>query len=180
MADKEEKKGLFGKALDAFSSKDEKKELESMETELAKAKKEAEAAKQALKSMISKNVENSQEKGLAEKEAEAAEKKIAELESKLNAMMAKDREKMLAERKQMVEERKAKLEAGMAPALITKHTVEAGETLSHVALKYYKHATPPYWQFLLEHNKEVLKGSEKNVRTGMVLDIPELPEELKD
>ncbi|MCB2202715.1 hypothetical protein KQH56_01785 [bacterium] len=67
------------------------------------------------------------------------------------------------------------------PEIITVHTVESNnQTLSHVALKYYKHATPPYWKYLLEHNKEVLDGSEKNIRMGMELEIPELPEELKD
>jgi hypothetical protein len=67
------------------------------------------------------------------------------------------------------------------PEIITVHTVESNnQTLSHVALKYYKHATPPYWKYLLEHNTEVLKGSEKNIRMGMELEIPELPDELKD
>jgi len=94
--------------------------------------------------------------------------------------MAEDREKLIEERKQVMEERKAKLEALKKSNIIATHTVQSGETLSHVALKYYKHATPPYWQFLLKHNTEVLKGSEKNVRVGMELEIPELPEELKD
>ncbi len=71
--------------------------------------------------------------------------------------------------------------AAKKPAIITVHTVKSNnQTLSHVALKYYKHATPPYWQYLLEHNKEVLGGSEKNIRMGMKLEIPELPDELKD
>lgn len=75
---------------------------------------------------------------------------------------------------------KAKKEAEKRAAVITTHIVKEGETLSHIALKHYKHATPPYWQHLLGHNTEVLKGSEKNVRTGMELEIPELPEDLKD
>jgi len=65
--------------------------------------------------------------------------------------------------------------------VITVHTVESNnQTLSHIALKYYNHATPPYWKFILENNMEVLGGSEKNVRQGMKLVIYELPEELKD
>ena len=66
------------------------------------------------------------------------------------------------------------------PKIIATHTVGADETLSHIALKYYKRATPPFWKYLLEHNKEVLKGNERNVRKGMALEIPELPEALKD
>ena len=63
---------------------------------------------------------------------------------------------------------------------ISKHTVEKGETLSDIALKYYKHATPPYWRIILEANKELLKGNERNVQTGMKLDIPALPDALRD
>lgn len=63
---------------------------------------------------------------------------------------------------------------------LAEHTVKSGETLSDIALKYYKHATPPYWKIILEANKEVLKGSEKNVQEGMKLDIPSLPADLKD
>jgi len=173
MAEKD-KKGLFGKAVDAFSSKDEKEEIAQLEQELAQAQKEAEAAKKAIKSLLSQNIDTKQDKSEVEKKAKDAEKKIAELESKLQKFIRKDREEFF-------ESRKAKLEALKKPTLITTHTVESNnQTLSHIALKYYKHATPPYWKYLLEHNKEILNGSEKNVRMGMKLDIPELPEELKD
>jgi len=33
---------------------------------------------------------------------------------------------------------------------------------------------------ILEQNKEALQGNERNVREGMELEIPELPEDLKD
>jgi nucleoid-associated protein YgaU len=66
------------------------------------------------------------------------------------------------------------------PKLIASHTVTEGQTLSDIALKYYKHATPPYWKVILEHNERILKGDEKNLRTSMELEIPELPETLKD
>ena len=79
-------------------------------------------------------------------------------------------------RKEMLRE---KMQTQKAKVIAT-HTVASGETLSHIALKYYKHATPPYWKLLLEHNKEVLEGDEKKVRTGMELEIPELPADLKD
>lgn len=180
MADKDKKKGIFGKAVDAISSRDEKEELKNLQEELAKAKKEADAAKQAIKSVMKKNVETSKDKVDAEQEAQKAEERIKELEKKLQALMEKDRERLAKERQEMMEERREKIEASQQPDLITTHTVESGETLSHVALKYYKHATPPYWKFLLEHNKEVLKGDEKNVLTGMKLEIPELPPNLKD
>jgi len=93
--------------------------------------------------------------------------------------MDKDLERLAEQRKKMMEERVARIEELKKPKLITQHTVVSGETLSHIALKYYKHATPPYWKYLLEQNEPVLKGSEI-IRPGLVLDIPELPDELKD
>jgi nucleoid-associated protein YgaU len=77
-------------------------------------------------------------------------------------------------------ERNRKMMGGDAKKIIAKHKVEEGQTLSHIALKYYHHATPPYWKFILEYNQALLKGDEKNMRTGLVLEIPELPENLKD
>ena len=68
---------------------------------------------------------------------------------------------------------------GNARKVIAKHMVQSGQTLSDIALKYYNHATPPYWKFLLEYNKVLLKGDEKNLRSGMELDIPELSDDLK-
>lgn len=163
--------GLFGK----------KKKDEDLKEELAQAQKEAEAAKKALKDVLSQNVETKQVKADAEKKAAEAEKKIQELESQIKDMaQEKSREDMAEARKKAVEDRKARLAQEKKSQLIATHTVKEGETLSHIALKYYKHATPPYWKFLLEHNTEVLKGNERNVRTGMELEIPELPEELKD
>jgi nitrogen fixation protein len=47
-------------------------------------------------------------------------------------------------------------------------------------LKYYKHATPPYWKLILEHNEDLLEGNKRILREGMEIEIPELPEELKD
>lgn len=180
MADEKKKKGLFGKAIDAVTNRDEKQEMESLKEDLEKAKQEAEAAKQAIKSVMDKNVETTKDKTEAEKEAKEAEARIKELEEKLEAAKKKDLERLAQQRQEMMDERRQKIEESKKPELITTHTVADGETLSHVALKYYNHATPPYWKYLLEHNNEVLKGSEKNVRTGMKLEIPELPADLKD
>jgi nucleoid-associated protein YgaU len=154
---------------------------DGLQADLDQAKKEAEAAKKALKDMMEQSFESKQLKAAAEKKAQEAEKKLAELESKLKQMTeAKSREEMAEARQKAIDERKAKLAEQKKSNLIATHTVQEGETLSHVALKYYKHATPPYWKFLLEHNTEVLKGNERNVRVGMELEIPELPEDLKD
>lgn len=154
---------------------------DDLQADLDQAKKEAEGAKKALKDMMDQNFESKQLKAEAEKKAQEAEKKIAEMESKLKGLTeTKSREDMAEARQKAMEERRARITEQRQSTIITTHTVQEGETLSHVALKYYKHATPPYWKFLLEHNTEVLKGNERNVRVGMELEIPELPEELQD
>lgn len=181
MADQKDKKGLLGKAFDKLSSRDEKEEISELEAELAKAKQEAEEAKERAKKLVSQNVETRVDRTKTEKELEEAEKKLAEMEKQLKEVEQKERQEKMEERQNKLKEIREKLEAEKKPALITTHTVESNnQTLSHIALKYYKHATPPYWGYLLEMNKEVLKGSEKNVRMGMKLDIYELPDELKD
>ena len=173
MADKEKKESIFKKAANALSSKDEKETIAELEAELEAAKKDADAAKKAINDLLKQNTEAQKGNSTADAKAKAAEKRIAELETKLKNLTAK---KQVGASKASILGNKLD-----KPAIITVHEVESNnQTLSHVALKFYKHATPPYWKYLLEHNKEVLKGSEKNIRMGMKLEIPELPEDLKD
>lgn len=163
--------GLFGR----------KKKEDELKAEIAQAKKEAEASKKALKDLLDQNTQTKQVKAEAERKAAEAEKKIAELESEVKGMtQEKVREDMSEARQKAMEERRARIESEKKAEAMATHTVQEGETLSHIALKYYKHATPPYWQLLLEHNSEVLQGNERSVRAGMELEIPELPEDLKD
>jgi len=169
MADSEKKKGLFGKAIDAFSSRDEKEEISELEGELA-------AAQKAIKSLLDERTQTGMGNTEAQKEVQAAEKRIADLERRLKAQTERTRTQVVASKKQQLDKKFVAKKA----AVIATHTVQADETLSHIALKYYKHATPPYWKLLLEHNTKVLDGNERNVRKGMELEIPELPEELKD
>ncbi len=169
MAEKDKKQGIFGKAIDAITGQDDKEERENLQEELEQAKRDAEGARKAVRSVMDKNVDTTKDKIEAEKEARQAEKRIEELEKKL-----------ANKQQESLEERRQKMKEAKKADVIATHTVESGQTLSHVALQYYNHATPPYWKYLLEHNKEVLKGNERNVRTGMKLEIPELPEDLKD
>jgi nucleoid-associated protein YgaU len=62
---------------------------------------------------------------------------------------------------------------------IAQHTLTADETLSHLALKYYGHATPPYWQLIYAANKAVIGEDPNKVRPGLVLNIPILPDDMK-
>jgi len=92
----------------------------------------------------------------------------------------KNRNRMADERQRIMQERKTRIQSAAAPKVMATHKVEPEETLSHIALKYYKRATPPFWKLILEHNTELLKGNERNVRAGMELEIPELPDNLKE
>jgi nucleoid-associated protein YgaU len=66
------------------------------------------------------------------------------------------------------------------PAFMATHTLKEGETLSHLAVKYYGNPSKPFWSLIYEANKAVIGASEKYVKPGMVLKIPTLPPELKD
>ncbi len=65
------------------------------------------------------------------------------------------------------------------PKYIAEYTVQKDDTLSHVALKYYKHATRDYWMLIYEANKDVIGSNPNIIKPGMVLKVPELPENLK-
>lgn len=71
------------------------------------------------------------------------------------------------------------MKAQAAPKIMKKHKLTAEETLSHLALKYYGHATREYWMVIYEANKAAIGDNPAHVRVGMELNIPELPEALK-
>ncbi len=69
--------------------------------------------------------------------------------------------------------------AAAKPAILTTHAIKADETLSDLSLKYYGHATPPYWRLIYEANKEAIGPNPNHVHPGTVLNIPILPETMK-
>ena len=62
-----------------------------------------------------------------------------------------------------------------AANFIAEHTVAAGETLSHIALKYYGSAAKEKWMLIYEANKAVIGDDPGRIRQGQTLKIPELP-----
>lgn len=58
---------------------------------------------------------------------------------------------------------------------IAEHTVAAGETLSHIALKYYGSAAKEMWMHIYEANREVIGDNPNRVLPGQVYKIPEKP-----
>jgi nucleoid-associated protein YgaU len=59
------------------------------------------------------------------------------------------------------------------PRYMAQHTVAAGETLSHIALKYYGSAAKEQWMRIYEANREVIGDDPNKIRVGQVLNIPE-------
>lgn len=159
----EKKKSIFDKAIDALTDRDEKAEAAAKEAaELEARRKAAEAAQLRLKQKAEADKKAAEAKAAAEKLAR--EKQLAE-ESKRRAEAMKAAAEKAAE--------------AAKPKFIAEYKVQPEDTLSHVALKYYKHATRDYWMLIYEANKAVIGDNPNMIHPGMLLNIPELPENLK-
>jgi len=97
-------------------------------------------------------------------------------EAKMDTMDRKER--------QPEEDRVGKASAGKrqqapqrAPAtkFIAEHTVEEGDTLSGIALKYYSSASKDMWMMIYNANKSVIGDDPNLIKPGQVLRIPEKP-----
>jgi nucleoid-associated protein YgaU len=173
----EEKKGLFGKL---FGKKESAEEIaQKAKAELEKQRADMEARAAAAKKAAEEK---------AKEVAEAAKKEADELARKAEEVANQNRERVeQAEKyKQEAEARKAEFEAKQKEAeeaarnaVIATHTVSSNETLSHIALRYYGHATPAYYTLIYEKNKDVIGPNMNIIVPGQVLQIPALPEELK-
>lgn len=58
---------------------------------------------------------------------------------------------------------------------IAEHTVEVGDTLSGIALKYYGSATKDMWMVIYNANKTVIGDDPNLIKPGQNLKIPEKP-----
>ncbi len=111
-------------------------------------------------------------------EADAFYRKL-EADKKAGTAPAKSAEDLAKEEK-MRQDIQAYNKAQTAPKIIATHKLTAEQTLSHLSLKYYGHATRDYWMVIYEANKDQIGDNPAHVRVGMELLIPELPENLKD
>lgn len=172
---KEEKKGLFGKAVDALTNRDEKEAAEAAARAESEAKvKAAAAAREAQKA----------KEAAAARAVEQAKARAEEAEAKLKALEAeKAKEEQLevarAEAAEKMKEWQAQQAEAAKPKIIAEHKLTETETLSHLSLKYYGSAIRDYWMVIYEENKEEIGDNPAHVRVGMTIRIPELPEELK-
>jgi nucleoid-associated protein YgaU len=122
--------------------------------------------------------EEQQQKERAEAEAEQARKaRIAQREVDAKAEKARqDRERAQAEQRQQpggsgFGSEAAQPSTGGATSR-RMHTVKSGETLSHIALKYYGSATKEHWMKIYEANKATIGDNPNIIRTGQELVIP--------
>jgi nucleoid-associated protein YgaU len=106
----------------------------------------------------------------------AANSKMSALEQRALAAEAKVKAFEAVKGRELQEA--AALEAAKAQIIAT-HTLTADETLSHLSLKYYGHATEPYWRIIYEANKDVIGANPNKVRPGLEIKIPVLPEDMK-
>jgi nucleoid-associated protein YgaU len=191
MDDKTKTKGVFDQMINAVSSRDEKAALEALKKQMIEAEDRAEAAERKVvelqaaltkaqadnKAVLAKSQETSDEK-LRKMQSEllAAKSQMSALEQRALAAEAKVKAFEAVKGRELQEA--AALEAAKAQIIAT-HTLTADETLSHLSLKYYGHATEPYWRIIYEANKDVIGANPNKVRPGLEIKIPVLPEDMK-
>ncbi len=73
----------------------------------------------------------------------------------------------------------SKIRETTGPKVIATHEVGVDDTLSHIALKYYKNAGPDYYNYIWQYNRALLGDSADNTKPGMIIKIPELSKKLK-
>ena len=163
----EKKKGFLDKAIDALTDRDEKAAA------AAEAQKKA-LAEQAKKEQIARDALATKQK--AEKAAADA-KVAAEAKAKKMAEDAKVASTAMSDAAAKI---KANQAAEAAKAMILEmHTITPNETLSHLALHFYGHATPEYWKLIIDANKAELGEDVKNYKPGKTIKIPKLPDSMK-
>lgn len=156
------KKGILNDAINLVSNRDEKAALEAAQKQMAEMQKKV----------------TDLEASLAKSQAEvkAAKDQIYQLEQRVAKSELKAK---LYDDDQARKATKAAENAAQAASVLETHTMQDDETLSHIALKYYGHATKKYWSIIYEANKDAIGSNPNKVRPGTVLKIPVLPEELK-
>ena len=128
-----------------------------MPKQLADAQEEAAKAKAAAtQSQSSSHLQSAQAASQAQKAIDEANKRAAEAEAKAKALMAQMQHAVDAQEREDRQKDLASAQQAAAPKFIAKHELKADETLSHLSLKYYGHATPPYWRLIYEANKKVI------------------------
>ena len=71
-----------------------------------------------------------------------------------------------------------------APASLTpqgvKHVWTSEDTYADLAFKHYGSMQEPYWRLIYDHNKQIIGNHPNDIRVGLEIEIPPLPDELKN
>ena len=122
-------------------------------------------------------------KELSEAEKKEAQKRAREeAQAKRKALQEQKEKKESGAKVRKLDKdylKKKREEQAAKPKFMAEHTLTADETLSHLSLKYYGSATEPYWRLIYEANKATIGDNPNHVREGLVLNIPELPADMK-
>jgi len=183
MAEKSKGISLLDQALNLVSNRDEKAALEAARQQLLETEQKAEEAERkamgfAQRADIAerKLVEMDASMKKLQSESQAAKSYITQLEQRVATAEAKAK---LYDDQKLRDQMQAATQAAEQARTLDEHTMTDKETLSDLALKYYGHATKPYWQLIYEANKEAIGPNPNQVRPGTLLKIPVLPDNLK-
>jgi nucleoid-associated protein YgaU len=64
-------------------------------------------------------------------------------------------------------------------APVITHVWTKEDTYASLAQKYYGSIQEPYWRLIYDHNKAVIGNHPNNIRVGLEIEIPPLPDSLK-
>jgi nucleoid-associated protein YgaU len=183
MSTPQKSKGLFDAALNLVSNRDEKAAIEALQKHVAEieqqlATAEANVFNQSQKASAaerrSQELQTSLSKSMSD--LQSAKTTISDLEQKLSAAQTKIMGFEAMQAQTLMQQSAASAERA---AILATHTIAADESLSHLALKYYGHASEPYWRLIYNANKGVIGDNPNRVRVGLTLNIPVLPPEMK-
>ena len=177
----DDKKGLFKKIGDALGKKDELAAKEAAKNEAA-----VEEARAKTEKMRQEAIERSAEraKKAAEESAEKAKLEVERVQKKaMDNLEAKrlefQKKQDAAELKELrAAEAKRKSEEAEKAKYI-KHVWNKDDTYASLAFKHYGSIQEPYWRLIYNHNKAIIGDHPNNIRNGLEIEIPPLPEELK-
>ena len=195
MADEKKKKGLMDKVVDALTDRDEKEAAaeaarKKAEAEAAAKKAQAEAAArqkaaeakaaadkaraefEAKQAMAKKQAETEKAAAEAKERARAAEAELARVKARERAEEVREAAAERAAKIQAEAEAReaAQKAAEEAERNKVRHTVVAGETLSHISLKYYK--TANRWKEIYEANKDQIRDPDQ-IYPGQIFTVPD-------
>jgi len=166
----DQKKNILDQAIDLLTDRDEKAAAAAKAAAEAAAKAAAEAAAEANAKATAESIAEAKRKA---DDAALANEAYQKAKADAAAEAKKQADAALANEAYQKSQAEARAKAA-ADAILTTHTVAAGETLSGIALKYYKSSTRESWMKIYEANKAVIGDNPGMIKAGQKLNIPKL------